>query len=1030
MTDSPHSLRQGLPTGTVTFLFTDIEGSTNLLQRLGDRLYSSVLSDQRMILRAAFQEGGGSEIDTQGDAFFVAFARARDAVATAVAAQRAIAAHPWPEGASMRVRMGLHTGEPISASGGYVGLDVHKAARISSSGHGGQVLLSQTTRDLVKDDLPEGAGLKALGSHRLKDLARPEEVFQLLHPDLPSNFPPLKSLNTLPNNLPIQLTRFIGREKEIAEVKRRLAEARLLTLTGSGGCGKTRLALQVAADLLVGAHGHAPLLPDGAYLVELASLSDPSLVPQAVASALGVREGAVGLSPGEGGPGAMPGTSGGRSMLDKLLDYLQSKQLLLVLDNCEHLIAACAHLTEALLRGCPNLKVLAASRESLGIAGEASYRVPSLSLPDPKSPPVGVDTISALTMYEAVRLFIDRAVDALSTFAVTNQNAPAVVQICHRLDGIPLAIELAAARVKVLSAEQIARRLDDSFRLLTGGSRTALPRQQTLRAAIDWSYNLLSEPERILFRRLSVFMGGWTIEAAEAICADTLPPAPRSRGAVPRGRGTGGQEGAVREDDVLDLLTHLVDKSLVVMEEKGGEARYRFLETIRQYARDKLMESGEGVDLRVRHQDWFLELVEQAEPELHGPDQVAWFDRLEAEHDNLRAALEWSLGGEETDVGLRLSGALWWFWWVRGYLSEGRGWLERALSGSSSASASARAKALCGTGALACYQGDFAVARSRLEESVAIGRESGDKQEVAWSLTHLGYVAQHQANHGWAIALCEESLALFRELGDKRGISTSLTHLGLVALRQGNYGRAMTLCEESLSLLRELGDKWGTARSLNLSGLVALRRGDYGRAVALCEKSLTLHRELGNKWGIAMSLGHLGLSACHQGEYGRAMMLLKEGLVLFRELGDKWGIARLLNFSGLVALRQEDHGRAMALCKEGLALSWELREKLDIAMCLEGLAHVAGAEGQPERVVRLYGAAEVLREAIDTPLPTSDRADYDRSVSAARAELGEETFAKAWEEGRKMMMEEAIAYALGSPADEVGGLGTAPRERG
>ncbi len=558
-----------LLTGTVTFLFTNIEGSTGLLQRLDDRCYGEVLAEHQRLLRAAFQEEGGQEMDTHGDAFFVAFPRASNAVAAAVAAQLAITAHPWPEGAPMRVCMGLHTGEATIADSRYVGLNVHRAARICAAGWGGQVLLSRATHDAVTHDLPPGTSLRDLGEHRLKDLQRPEEIFQLLHPDLPTDFPPLRSLGVLSNNLPHQVTSFIGREREMAEVKRLLAATRILTLTGPGGCGKTRLALRVAADLL-------EEFANGVWLAELAALSDSALVPQAVASALGVRE------------------ESGRSLLATLADYLQPKQLLLVLDNCEHLIGACAPLAAALLRACPRLKILALSWEVLGIAEEVTYHVPALSLPDLRRLP----SLEHLTQYEAVRLFIERAADALPTFAVTNQNARAVAQVCYRLDGIPLAIELAAARVKVLSVDQIAGRLDDRFRLLTSGSRAAPPRLQTLRATMDWGYDLLLEKERLVLRRLAVFAGGWTLEAAEAVCA---------------GDGVEGFE-------VLDLLTRLVNKSLVSAEEQGEETRYRMLETVRQYAWEKLLESGEADVMRGRHRDWDQRMAERAEPEFHGPN--------------------------------------------------------------------------------------------------------------------------------------------------------------------------------------------------------------------------------------------------------------------------------------------------------------------------------------------------------------------------------------------------------------------------
>ncbi len=431
-----------LPTGTVTFLFTDIEGSTALLQRLGDHRYAEALEEHRRLLRAAFEEGNGREIDTQGDAFLVAFSRARDAVATAVAAQRSLMKHTWPDGASLQVRMGLHTGEPISNTDRYVGLDVHRAARICSAGHGGQILLSRAVSDLVRRDLPAGVSLRDLGSHRLKDLHEPEHLVQVVQSDLPADFPPLKSLDVHPNNLPRQLTSFIGREREIAEVKRLLSIAYIVTLTGTGGAGKTRLALQVAAELLDN-------YPDGTRFVELAPLSDPALVPKAVASALDVPE------------------QPGRELRETLLGYLRPKHLLLLLDNCEHVLSACQDLADRLLRVCPNLRILATSQEALGVEGESTYPVPSLQLPDLRRLP----PLERLAEYGAVRLFAERAALSQPTFSLTTSNAPTVAQICYQLDSIPLAIELAAARVKVLSVDQIAARLDDRFRLLMVGTR-------------------------------------------------------------------------------------------------------------------------------------------------------------------------------------------------------------------------------------------------------------------------------------------------------------------------------------------------------------------------------------------------------------------------------------------------------------------------------------------------------------------------------------------------------------------------------
>lgn len=481
-----------LPTGTVTFLFTDIEGSSKLWDAHPEQMQATVARHDQ-ILREAIAGHNGITFKTVGDAFCVSFSVAADALDTALRAQRALFAEPWPEDVGIRVRMALHTGTADERDGDYFGPALNRVARLLAAGHGGQTLVSQTVRDLTLDTLPPDAALRDLGAKRLRDLQRPEQVFQLLHPDLPSEFAPLRTLDVLPNNLPRQVTSFVGREREIAEVRRLLGTTRLLTLTGSGGAGKTRLSLQVAADLL-------DEYADGVWLTELASLSGPALVPQSVASALGVRE------------------EPGRALVETLTDWLKSRTLLLLLDNCEHLLTACAQLADTLLKACPNLHILASSREGLGIAGETTYRIPSLSLPDAKE----AATPESLSQYESVRLFIERAVAASPSFQVTNQNAPAVAQLCVRLDGIPLAIELAAARIRALSVDQIAQRLNDRFRLLTGGSRTALPRQQTLRALIDWSYDLLSDEEKTLLRRLSVFAGGWTLEAAEAVCADPV----------------------------------------------------------------------------------------------------------------------------------------------------------------------------------------------------------------------------------------------------------------------------------------------------------------------------------------------------------------------------------------------------------------------------------------------------------------------------------------------------------------------------
>ena len=867
MTATTQGSGQALPTGTVTFLFTDIESSTRLLQQLGDR-YADVLAGHQRLLRAAFQDRGGHEVDTQGDAFFIAFASARDAAEAAVAAQRAMASHSWPENAPVRVRMGLHTGEAIvTVGGGYVGMDVHRSARICSAGHGGQILLSQTTRILVENDLPQGVSLRNLGEHRLKDLQHPEQVFQLVTPDLLADFPSLKSLDTFPNNLPRQLTRFIGREQEIEEIKRLLADTYLLTLTGSGGCGKTRLALQVIADLL-------EEYSDGVWVVELAPLSDPSLVTQETAAVLGIREESGVLTMGGGSPGTPSATSGGDSLITRLTEYLKSKQLLLFLDNCEHLIEACIKLVDALLRTCPNLKIIVASREALGIAGESTYRVPSLSLPDPGNMP----PLEELARYESIKLFIDRAVAVVSIFKLTDNNAPSVAQICHRLDGIPLAIELAAVRVKALSVEEIRARLDDNFRLLTGGSRAALPRQQTLRATIDWSHNLLSEPEKVLLNRLSVFSGGWTLAAAEEICADEDNVELNFH---------------IHPDEVLDLLTILVDKSLVIAEEvssfeEGGKTRYRLLEMVRGYSRESLVDSGDAERVRGLHLDYFLRFAEKAEPEIQlGDDQTVW-NQLEEEHDNLRGALEWSGESGRTEEGLRTAGALWWFWYVQGYHSEGSKWLEGILTEEESKlSPSVRAKALGGAGYLIGLQGDSNRALELMEESLILYREMGDKRGIAQSLLHLGkFIHENEGDYEGGATFLEEGLSLFRELEDSQGVAALLLFLGDTRLRQGNLEKARVLVEESLTLFQEVvGSKAGEISSLYVLGRVVGSGGDYGRATELYKKSIKLTWEIGSKYPTHLRLEALAEVAIAQDQPERGARLLGAAETIRQDIG-------------------------------------------------------------------------------------------------------------------------------------------------
>jgi predicted ATPase/class 3 adenylate cyclase/Tfp pilus assembly protein PilF len=986
-------------TGRVTFFFTDIEGSTHLLQHLGDDRYAQILAEQRRIMRAAFEAWRGHEFHTEGDAFLVAFRTAADAAGAATEALRALAAHPWPEGAPVRVRVGLHTGAAALAGGGYIGLDVHRTNRVMSAGYGGQVLLSQATYDDLADDLPDGVTIRDLGDHRLKDLTHPERLFQLVIPGLPADFPPPKTLDVVSNNLPVLQTSFIGRERELEEVKQLLGRNRLVTLMGAGGAGKTRLSIQVAADLI-------EQFKHGAWQVELAPLTDPGLVVPTIASTLGVREVA------------------GRAILDSLIDYLQPKTLLLVMDNCEHLVESAAQTIGALLRVCPTLRVLATSRDALGVAGEATYRIPPLARPDARRR----YSLEELAEFAAVRLFVERAVQSNQQFALTEDVATPVARITQRLDGIPLAIELAAAQMNALSAAEIDTRLSDRFQVLTGG-QGGLPHHQTLRATIDWSYDLLGEVQRLLFRRLAVFAGGFILDAAEEICAGD-----RVDGA-----------------DVLDLLTTLVDKSLVMAEEVGGEVRYRVLETIREYGRDKLQESAEeAAAAHGKHLRWYFRLVEQAEPELRRPAQLSWLDRLETEHDNLRAALEWSKN-EDHGTGVRVAGALHHFWLLRGHLTEGRDWLEAAITADTDGSGPAFAKAVQALGALelrlgrydrantlcerslalfqaaddnlgmglslnvlgtvARIRGDYQRAREMLEEALVRCRQAHDMVAVAQTLNTIGVAARRQHDYDRARAALEESVTLWREHGDRWGLAHALGTLGVVIRQQGDYALATALHEESLALRREMGDRLEVASSLQSLGAIAIEQEDYAKAAGLLEEAVALFRDLGDMLSVAAALGNLGFVAFHRGDFARATELLDESLRLARELGSGPLIAGSLCFMGMVAHAGGDHARAAALLQQSVTLFGKQADKIWLAVGLVGLASVAAAQGKPQRGARLLGAADALRDTVGTPLSPMDRTDREHALAAVCALLEEEAFSAAWAEGQALTVDQAIVEA-------------------
>jgi predicted ATPase/class 3 adenylate cyclase len=798
------------PTGTLTFLFTDIEGSTRLWENNAPAMQAA-LTRHDEILRSAIEERGGYVFKTVGDAFCAVFPTAPDALEAALEIQRRLLSSEWEQTGPLRVRMALHTGAAEERDGDYFGPPLNRVARLLSAAHGGQVLLSLPTQELVRDQLPTQTSLRDLGEHRLKDLFRPERVFQLLAPELPSEFPPLRTLEAYRNNLPLQPTPLIGREKEVSEVcdLMRGDETRLLTLTGPGGIGKTRVALQAAADLL-------DEFPDGTFFVPLATLSEVELLLPAVAETLGVRETAE------------------QPLEESLKDYLSERRLLLLLDNFEQVLGAAPAVTE-LLAGAPGLKVLATSRAPLGLYGEHEFPVPPLTLPDLERPP----PLERLTQYEAVGLFVERAKAVKPDFKITNESAPAVAEICVRLDGLPLAIELAAARIKMLPPRAMLQRLSSRLKLLTGGARDLPERQRTLRATIEWSHTLLDEGEQLLFGRLAVFSGGRTLEAIEAICD--------AEGDLPV--------------DAFDGVSSLLDKSLLRQEEgPDGEPRFVMLETVHEFAREKLGQSAEEQEIKRVHAQYFLTLAEGAYPELKGANQLQWLERLEAEHDNMRAALTWASERNEAELVLRLGGALWVFWSVRGYHSEGRRWLEAALAIDGRGSPEVRAMALAGAGALAEEQGDLDRAQEACQEGLELlaneGREASEAKQNL--LERLGWVACLREEYGQATELYEEGLALSREMSDSWWIASLKESLASVSGFRGDSEKASELYEESMDLFREQGDKQSLAINLNNLAMVMHSQGDLGRAAQLTEEAVALQRELGTRGGASMGLCNLG----------------------------------------------------------------------------------------------------------------------------------------------------------------------------
>ena len=939
------------PSDIVAFLFTDIQDSTRLAQEHAEQ-WESMLARHDSILKSAIEGCDGRVFQSRGDGFCAAFHTAGEAVRAAIEAQTDLYREQG-QTAPIKVRMGIHAGAAeLQADGQYHGyLTLSRVQRVMSVAHGGQVLLSSACAELLQNNLPAGIRLRDMKEHRLKGLPDLEHLWQLVVPGLQQDFPRLESLTEIPNNLPVQLTSFIGRDHEIKRIKSRLENNRLVTLTGPGGIGKTRLSIQVAFDLLTE-------YPDGAWLVELAPIMDPALVARTVCTALDVTQ------------------QSDRPALRVLSDYLKLKKILLVLDNCEHLIDASAELCDTLLRACPHVRILASSREALRIDGESVYRVPPLSLPSPQ------DGLSAIEASEAVKLFIERATAASPEFEITENNAPAVAQICEHLDGIALAIELAASRTQMLSVEQIAAHLDDRFRLLRREGRTALPRQRTLRALIDWSYNLLSEPERTVLQQLSVFAGGWTLEAAETVCGNP---------------------------DILDLLARLVDKSLVAVDwEHGDEPRYYLLETIRQYAREQLRESGSEDAVRTRHLAYHVQLVERAEPNLYRSDQILWFKRLRDEIDNLRSTLDWAVA-TDVESGLRIAAIPFRFWDSSGFLQELGGWLHPFLERYVPVD---RLHALgLTTDALWLFRrGHFTEAISRTRQSLQMARELSNPQLVGFNLSFLGLFTLIQGNVAEGMPLLEQALVLQRAAGDKIGQANTLEWL---SIDHTDPQRAIAFARESLSLYRELDNLTGIASVLVLLSRLTAWSGDYDSPVAWLEEALSIARRLRDRPTEAAVLVTLGIREFWQGHYSAAVECFEEGLQLSERIGDHYSETWIQIRMAHVFLRQGELRHAQRLLTASLEDAHQANFMIAAIYAIEGWASLHALETDDQPAIELYAWADAMRKRIGDPRPLVEQAAVERELDTIRSRIPPETFQAALERGSTMTAEQAMALAAG-----------------
>jgi predicted ATPase/Tfp pilus assembly protein PilF len=880
----------------------------------------AAVARHEQLMATAIAKRGGYVFKIMGDAFCAAFTTAPDAVAAACDAQLALAKEDFANVDGLRVRMGLHTGYAEERNADYFGPAVNRVARLMSIGHGGQMLLSGVTRDLAHSDLPAGVTLTDLGSHRLRDVTEPEQVWQLSIDGLPAEFPPLKSLDTIPNNLPIQQTSFRGREHDLEEVKSLLGQHKLLTLFGSGGVGKTRLALQVGADIL----DHNP---DGVWLTDFAAITDAELVASVIAKVLGMTQ------------------AEGRRVDESIPQWLKRKKLLLILDNCEHVLETVAAIANSITRSCPEVRILATSRQALGVSGEQVLRLPSLDVPHK----IADLTPTAVMEFGAAALFVDRAKSVDNSFHLTDDNAPIVAEICRRLDGIPLAIELAAARVKVLSIPNLAQRLNERFKLLTGGSRTALPRQKTLSALIDWSYDLLSPQEQTLFTRAAIFAGGFSLDAATAVCA---------------GEG-------LDEIDILDLLSSLTDKSLVVAETGGEQERYHLLESTRAYALDKLMAAGERERLARRHGEYFRDQAQEADKRFGTGSTLAWLAGVELELDNYRTALEWGLSqGNDAVVGAAIAGALEQLWFRAGLAVEGRYWIEPVLG--------------------------------RVSET-----ENPQVAARLWRALAQLYSAKRKYE------AAERAVKLYESAGDGHGAARARLQLAWGLFQMGRLEEANETNMRALAALRQYGDKGGIARCLTQQASIASNRGAIAEGRDLFAQALAAYRALGDELGVGVVLGNLGELEFRDGHPEQALRSVSEAL----EIGSLRGVNPVQmttwhNNSAAYRIARGDIDGARTSAREGLSLARQAQAAQLIAIALQHFALLMALLGQTQSAARLLGYVDVQLKALGMQREPTEQRGHEKLMASLREQLSEAEIQKLAADGVAWSEDQAVEEAL------------------